>query len=92
MNKILDALFRSELALPMDDAEELSHAQEQEMLLNIAKQLRSQMTSEQIELWESYIEKQEHIHDCERQWEFERGFCLGGTLILRLLLKADQVV
>ena len=92
MNKILDALFRSELAFSMEDAEELNHAREHDILLNIAKQLRSQMTSEQIELWESYIEKQEHIYDCERQWEFERGFCLGGTLILRLLLKADQMV
>jgi len=87
MSKILKTLFRSELTLLMEEGEELSYMRESETLRETMEQLRSRLTSEQDQPWKDYIEKQEVFHDHERQLEFERGFYLGGKLILDVLLK-----
>lgn len=92
MDKILDTLFRSELVLSMEDAEELCYMREGEALQKAAARFGGQLTPEQLPLWKDYLEKQEYYHDYERQLEFERGFCLGGKLILDILLKRVSAV
>ena len=92
IDKILDTLFRSELVLSMEDAEELCYMREGKALQKAAAHFSDQLTPEQLPLWKDYLEGQEHYHDYERQLEFERGFCLSGKFILDILLKRVSAV
>lgn len=85
MNDILDILFQSDLSFVQDEKSEEEYSKFLDDVIQAESAVKAKLSQSQWNLVNTYLETIQRLHPLEYQAQFERGFLIGGKLIIEMI-------